>query len=67
MTFVRVVGVRCPGRGDGYFVIPSNGKQAMQLDLVLNALQQGIRVTMLHEPATCIVSTVGTCANNRPC
>lgn len=66
-TFVRLIGVSCPGRGDGYFVVPNNGKQALQLDILLNALRQGIRVTMSHDPATCVVSTVGTCANNRPC
>ena len=56
-----------PGRPDGYFVVPNNGKQALQLDILLNALRQGIRVTMSHDPATCTVSTVGTCANNSPC
>ena len=66
-TFVRLIGVGCPGRGDGYFVVPNNGKQTLQLDILLNALRQGIRVTMSHDPGTCIVSTVGTCANNRPC
>jgi hypothetical protein len=66
-TFVRLIGVSCPGRGDGYFVVPNNAKQALQLDILLNALRQGIRVTMSHDPGTCLVSTVGTCANNRPC
>ena len=66
-TFVRLAGVACPGRPDGYFVVPNNGKQALQLDILLNALRQGIRVTMSHDPATCTVSTVGTCANNSPC
>jgi hypothetical protein len=66
-TFVRIAGASCPGRGDGYFVVPNNAKQALQLDILLNALRQGVRVTMSHDPGTCTVSTVGTCANNTPC
>ncbi|MFN8031663.1 MAG: hypothetical protein U0Q10_15190 [Dermatophilaceae bacterium] len=66
-TFVRLVGVRCPGRGDGYFVIPSNGKQAQQVDIVMNALRGGLRVTFGHNPATCVASTVGICANGVSC
>ena len=66
-TFVRIAGASCPGRGDGYFVVPNNAKQQLQLDILLNALRQGVRVTMSHDPATCTVSTVGTCANNTPC
>lgn len=66
-TFVRIAGASCPGRGDGYFVVPNNAKQQLQLDILLNALRQGVRVTLSHDPATCTVSTVGTCANNTPC
>ncbi len=66
-TFVRIAGAACPGRGDGYFVVPNNTKQQLQLDILLNALRQGIRVTLAHDPVTCTVSTVGTCANNTPC
>lgn len=66
-TFVRLVGVRCPGRGDGYFVIPNNGKQAQQVDIVMNALRGGLRVTFGHNPANCVASTVGICANGVSC
>jgi hypothetical protein len=66
-TFVHLIGVACPGRGDGFFVIPSNGKQQLQLDIVLNALRAGLRLVFLYDPTSCSVSTVGTCTNTSPC
>ena len=66
-TFVRIAGVQCPGRGDGYFVVPNNGKQQLEIDILINALRGGLRVTLSHNPANCEVSTVGICANNTPC
>lgn len=66
-TFVRIAGAACPGRPDGYFVVPNNTKQALQLDILLNSLRQGVRVTMAHDASTCQVTTVGTCANATPC
>jgi hypothetical protein len=66
-TFVRLVGVRCPGRGDGYFVIPNNGEQQQQVDIVMNALRGGLRITFGHNPANCVASTVGICANGVSC
>jgi hypothetical protein len=66
-TFVRIAGVQGPGRGDGYFVVPNNGKQQLEIDILINALRGGLRVTLSHNPANCEVSTVGICANNTPC
>jgi hypothetical protein len=64
---IRVAGATCSGRPDGYFVVLNNAKQALQLDILLNALRQGVRVTMAHDANTCQVTTVGTCANATPC
>ena len=48
-------------------MIPSNGKQAQQVDIVINALRGGLRVTFSHNPATCDVATVGICAAGVNC
>ena len=66
-TFVRLAGVACPGRGDGYFVLPNNTKQELEIDILINALRGGLRVTLSHNPTNCEIATVGVCANNTPC
>jgi hypothetical protein len=41
VTFVRLVGVVCPGRSDGFFIVPNNSKQPLELQVLLLALDRG--------------------------
>ena len=67
-AFVRLAGgVRCPFRGDGFFVLPSDGKQQQQIQMLLTALSSGLRVRMNFAPPTCNVETVSICATGSPC
>jgi hypothetical protein len=67
VTFVRLVGVACPGRSDGFFVLPSNSKQSLQLEILLTAIDRGLRVELNHNPTNCNVTSVVVCATASPC
>jgi hypothetical protein len=67
VTWVRLVDVACPGRTDGFFVVPSDTKQPLQLDVLLTAIDRGFRVELNYDRATCVVSTVVVCAAGSPC
>ena len=67
VTWVRLVGVACPGRLDGFFVLPNNSKQPLQLQMLLTAIDRGLRVEMNHNPTDCNVSSVVVCATASPC
>lgn len=67
VTFVRLVGPRCPGRSDGFFVLPSGGRQQLQLDILLKALQSTPRVRINFTPETCVAASVAICAVGSPC
>jgi hypothetical protein len=68
VTFVRLVGVACPGRSDGYFIVPSDSKQPLELQVLLLALDRGFRVRMSgHDPSTCVTPSVSICATTSPC
>jgi hypothetical protein len=68
VTFVRLVGVACPGRSDGFFIVPNDSKQPLELDILLLALKRGFRVRMSgHDPSTCVTPSVSVCATASPC
>lgn len=62
VTFVRLQGVPCPGRQDGYFTVSSGTHQSQQLDLLLSSMASSTRrVVINHNPATCSAFSVGLC------
>jgi hypothetical protein len=68
VTFVRLQGVRCPGRSDGYFVVPSDTHQSQQLELLLSSMSSSSRVVRInHDTATCIASSVSLCLTAEVC
>jgi hypothetical protein len=73
VTFVRLhqptspfPQILCPGRPDGWFVLPNSSKQLHELEVLLLALDRGFRVRIDYTPATCVAASVGACAIN-PC
>jgi hypothetical protein len=68
VTWVRLVGVACPGRSDGFFIVPNNSKQPLELQILLLALDRGFRVRMSgHDPSTCVTASVSICATASEC
>jgi len=45
----------------------ASAEQQQQVDIVMNALRGGLRITFGHNPANCVASTVGICANGVSC
>ena len=66
-TFVRLVNVRCPGRADGFYVIPSNGKQPQQVDILMTAMSTALRVRVSFDRTNCAAGSVSICATGSPC
>jgi hypothetical protein len=67
-TWVRLVGVACPRRSDGFFIVPNNSKQLLELEILLLALDRGFRVRMSgYDPSTCVTPSVSICATASPC
>ena len=67
VTFVRLVGVACPGRSDGFFILPSSSKQLLELEVLLLALDRGFRARLDYNPSTCVAAAVSVCATGSPC
>jgi hypothetical protein len=67
VTFVHLQGVSCPGRSDGFFVLPSDTHQSQQIELLLSSISSSRVVTINHNPATCIASDVALCLTAGAC
>ena len=58
-TFIHLKGVACAGRGDGFYVLQNDSKQEAVLQVLLTALASRLRVTINHNPSTCVIASVG--------
>ena len=52
----------CPGRSDGWFILPNSSKQLNALEVVLLAFDRGFRVRVDYNPSTCVAGSVSACA-----
>ena len=67
-TFVKLRGVTCAARSDGYFVLPNDTKQAQQLQMLLTLYTTGRRAVINYDPNNCIAASVSICPpGSGPC
>jgi hypothetical protein len=67
-AFVRLVGPRCAHRGDGFFILPNDSKQALHLNILLTAMSTtGVTVRMNNLPGSCVVASVSICRASGAC
>ena len=75
VTYVRLIEpvstpwtqVRCAARTDGWFFLPSDTKQLLQLEVLLTALDRGVIVRLSYDTANCRARAVSVCTTASPC